>query len=714
MISTLRTRQLISTGLRKGTLDYSKLNKKKILGKRALFWRKIPSKGGKYPKLTTRIRKILRMSTGDTEYQKGVLNEWIISGWFMEFYCRYFIELVDTEESTEVSPVDGLLHYSPTDFPSTNEILERVKGLDWKINKEIVRLCLEKAFEMCGVMNSSEVCGAILLKIDSDEVYFRDLNLWVVGMFFRSNEYLSPLASANSSASAAEAEVESKIHFTFDSEIQTRIVPPHAPDGVNIQGHPDIVLTTAGLGNADDIVCVADVKMTGMFGKMRQECIFQLLTYLSILRLEGSECRFIGLFLPAQQKFVVEEVVGWGRKEAKRFLGELYSSATTSGSVGDNSIKSFFTSANAERELQLTRANIIDKLWCGYHLSVGKSTLEKVLPAFYSPEGVTIDYGRGVKRHFMGIISPPTTTSDSGGSSSGITRTAQVYIGGNCAVTLSKSASKKGKDGKYLKAKRIRKGLDSLAELGVEHKVYVHLPCSLQIGWKPWSEWSTPRGLKGTAKKKCPKEEWIKVSYHTESLRDHLIFSNQMGARGCVIHCGKANPKANPCINYTHDECVENMYETLDIAIREGWATKECPILLETCCKQHSEVLGEMEDFFEFVLRFVVNTSSAEGDTNDSIFLKVRDGFGIVLDTCHVWQADYDPWEWLTSFLSFFESRGIDPLSLLRLVHFNDSTPPRGAKHDKHASISYGTVTLESLCKVGEWCMENGVDMVYE
>ena len=625
-----RTRQLISEGKRNGNLSYSLARKKNMLGKKALFNRKVEAKGGKYPKRLTKNINNYLISSG--LFRKGFLTEYVIMGWFMEYFIKYFVELGVNLQSESVQNL--------------------VELVDWT---EVCSLLLGKVFVTCSVPSEGvEMCMDQVAELDGD--YFKDRVEWIMSEYTNSE-------------------------FLFEQEIEEDV-------GVTVQGHPDLLIIDPITSTIDVIV---DVKMTGQFNKMKKDCIFQLITYLSLYTIAGRDVgNKIGLYLPAQRKLVVEEVVDWNVEKSKKWMKYLCESAGVLSSEdegcgcssGESTSRPPSPRRNEVDVGLILRFNNIDK-YVGHHISVntqrdnGKKCkgLYESLPYYYN--------------------------------STGFAKPCQFYIGGNMATSLSKTNLKKNKEGRFTSALKANKSLMTIRESGLGKGVcFVHLPCTLQVGWKIWEEWVVPRGLKGSAKKKCPKEDWLKTSFHTESLRDHITFSKEIGVNGCVIHCGNANPTGNPCISYTPEECIENMYETFDLAITEGWATKDCPLLLETCCKAGTEVLGDFTDFVEFAARFIIY--------DDIGVPKVREGFGVVLDTCHVWVADHDPFEWLCMFISYFENLGIEPTSLLKFVHYNDSQPPRGAKRDRHARIGTGTIPLESLVQVGEWCIVNNVPMVYE
>jgi deoxyribonuclease-4 len=168
--------------------------------------------------------------------------------------------------------------------------------------------------------------------------------------------------------------------------------------------------------------------------------------------------------------------------------------------------------------------------------------------------------------------------------------------------------------------------------------------------------------------------------WHVELLKRNLQAGAAMGARGVVVHVGKAL-KAAPAA------AVAVMRDA--IASLLPHATSACPLLLETPAGQGTEVLTEAAAFMEFVASFA--------DT------RVR----ACIDTCHVFACGHNPLEYI---------RGCterDP-TLLKLVHYNDSAAPCGSCVDRHAYVGRGEIGLAPMQAIAEFCSSRSVPMVIE
>ena len=156
-----------------------------------------------------------------------------------------------------------------------------------------------------------------------------------------------------------------------------------------------------------------------------------------------------------------------------------------------------------------------------------------------------------------------------------------------------------------------------------------------------------------------------------------------MGFKGVVIHCGKSLKMDIP-------QALDNMYKNiLSILVH---TSPTCPLLLETSSGQGSETLWEFESFKKFYGRF----NSEE-----------REKLKICIDTCHVFAAGHDPYDFLDNWEKTY------PKSLV-LVHFNDSKEACGHKKDRHAFPGEGHVGPEKMALIESWCRDRNLPMVLE
>ena len=105
------------------------------------------------------------------------------------------------------------------------------------------------------------------------------------------------------------------------------------------------------------------------------------------------------------------------------------------------------------------------------------------------------------------------------------------------------------------------------------------------------------------------------------------------------------------------------------------------PILLETMAGKGSEVGRSFEE-----LRAII----------DKVEQKER--LGVCLDTCHVYDAEYDIVNNLDGVLQEFDD--IIGLNRLKAIHLNDSKNPMGSHKDRHEKIGEGSLGLDAVTRI--------------
>ena len=164
--------------------------------------------------------------------------------------------------------------------------------------------------------------------------------------------------------------------------------------------------------------------------------------------------------------------------------------------------------------------------------------------------------------------------------------------------------------------------------------------------------------------------------FHSSLLIKTLQIAVAIGARGVVVHVGKATTQE---LSVALATMRTNLTACLEAA------TPTCPILLETPAGQGTEVLTEREAFIEFVTKI-----------NDP---RLR----ICVDTCHVYACGHAPLDYLAA---------AGPLTTL--VHFNDSATPCGSRLDRHAFVGSGHIGLAAMTEIADFGTANQRPMVIE
>lgn len=168
-----------------------------------------------------------------------------------------------------------------------------------------------------------------------------------------------------------------------------------------------------------------------------------------------------------------------------------------------------------------------------------------------------------------------------------------------------------------------------------------------------------------------PKNNPKNTSWGISILKHTLQGSAAAGCKGVVVHVGKAR---------TND--LNKEYANMAMFLKMGisYATKECPLLLETSAGQGNDLCVQLDK----LLWMHQQLNSEE-----------KEKFGICVDTCHVFSAGYEPEEFLMFWINNLPG-------VVKLIHFNDSETAKWSKVDRHAAFgaARGTIGREKLLRV--------------
>ncbi len=123
---------------------------------------------------------------------------------------------------------------------------------------------------------------------------------------------------------------------------------------------------------------------------------------------------------------------------------------------------------------------------------------------------------------------------------------------------------------------------------------------------------------------------------------------------------------------------IELIVDLLNDVLTEDLNTT---VLLETMAGKGSEVGRTFEE-----LRQILDG------------VKLPHKMGVLLDTCHVWDAGYDIVNNLDGVLKEFDD--VIGLENLRAIHCNDSQNELGAHKDRHAKIGEGKIGTEAFARI--------------
>lgn len=123
---------------------------------------------------------------------------------------------------------------------------------------------------------------------------------------------------------------------------------------------------------------------------------------------------------------------------------------------------------------------------------------------------------------------------------------------------------------------------------------------------------------------------------------------------------------------------IQKIAEILNDVLTEEQTTT---VLLETMSGKGTEVGRNFEE-----LRKILN------------LVEKKSKMGICLDTCHVWDGEYDIVHDLDGVLNDFDH--IIGLERLKAIHLNDSLNDCGSHKDRHARIGEGKIGMEALVHI--------------
>lgn len=174
-----------------------------------------------------------------------------------------------------------------------------------------------------------------------------------------------------------------------------------------------------------------------------------------------------------------------------------------------------------------------------------------------------------------------------------------------------------------------------------------------------------------------------------DKLSQLMKMGAQIGIKGVVVHCGKTGPLPKHDPEYTINQKINTMRDSIEIICK--YVKPECPLLIETSSGENGETLTSSVELIKFY--YSLSSESQK---------KVK----ICVDTCHVFASGSDPDLYLNTLIQKQVPIG--------LIHYNDSKMPKGSKIDRHASIGKGYIGFNIMNKVLKLALNRAIDCVYE
>lgn len=160
---------------------------------------------------------------------------------------------------------------------------------------------------------------------------------------------------------------------------------------------------------------------------------------------------------------------------------------------------------------------------------------------------------------------------------------------------------------------------------------------------------------------------------------EHLRIAEACGVKGVVLHVGKS-------VELGYEIALENSIKNIKKVLNTMHSNLDCPLLIETPAGQGTEMFQSSYEFLYFVQSF-----------EDA---RVR----ACVDTAHVYSTNYMPTDYLNQM----------DLSVIKLIHFNDSQVCKGACRDRHEFLGNGFIPKDELIKVAEFGRTHSIPMILE
>ena len=137
------------------------------------------------------------------------------------------------------------------------------------------------------------------------------------------------------------------------------------------------------------------------------------------------------------------------------------------------------------------------------------------------------------------------------------------------------------------------------------------------------------------------------------------------------------------------------MEKIIDLLNHVLWPDMHTTVLLETMAGKGSEVGCTFEQ-----LRGIIDGTQHS------------DSMGVCFDTCHVWDAGYDIVNDLDGVLTHFDN--VVGLKRIKAVHLNNSMNDLGARKDRHANITQGSIPLDAIARIVRHPAFAGIPFILE
>lgn len=158
------------------------------------------------------------------------------------------------------------------------------------------------------------------------------------------------------------------------------------------------------------------------------------------------------------------------------------------------------------------------------------------------------------------------------------------------------------------------------------------------------------------------------VKYSIDFINNEINRTNELGIKNIILHPGSK-------LQDTLENAINLLIDSLNKLISNN--KTNVVILLETMSGKGNEIGRTFEE-----LKTII----------DGITEKNR--IGVIIDTCHIWDAGYDVKN-PNKVLDEFDK--VIGLNYLKAIHLNDSKNEMGSRKDRHSIMEFGNIGVSAL-----------------
>jgi len=450
----------------------------------------------------------------------------------------------------------------------------------------------------------------------------------------------------------------------------------------NISGHPDL----------DCINATIEVKNTNNPSKDKLNHLKQTLAYTALKRANNLNCNYILLIFPMQLQVVEINVSQWNAEPYLQLmlskvssvqqlssLDDLFhiNSTSTTGtylSVGSNNSNSNFSMNNSNNSNNSNSNN------SNFSMNNSNNSNNNL---FSNNSVVDIDPTADINSNIAELLSNLFISALSNGNFAYQLEIGNYGVGTHIEKlptlyqSLTRIVSILGthipfqiylRNPRNGSGKMTDKDINDSRNYIIQNNLRIFVHCALCVN------------LANPFTKKNPNSDAWPIGIMIEDLNNCKLF----GGKGLVIHCGS---------HLQRD--IQYMLNKFENSVRRilAHATVSCPLILETCAGEGTDLCHQFDDLVNFYNRF-----SNEEKT------KLK----ICVDTCHVFAAGYIPSQFIINWERIFPDS-------IRLVHFNDSKKEINCRVDRHEPYITDKPNIgPDLLEVAKYCHSKNISMVTE